>query len=685
MNGLTEGVLYTVRVIATNAEGDGPPSENAIGRPQPQSPRLVSAVVNGQTLTLRYNRQLDTNSVPVKSAFVVVVGIALRTVNSVSISGTEVTLTPAEPVTSVHSVWASYVVPTDASASFLRDADGNHVLSLGASDITTVTNETDPALLQPLTAQFSNVPSSHDGEDSFTFNIVFSESAWIGQGLGRDNLLQVTGGTVTAAHWLDRRTERWEVIVRPDTRGDIVVVLPGQKSCSDTGAPCAAGDRVLSSGKTVTIPGPTSQQQAVNNPATGEPGINGTARVGETLTANTTGISDADGLANTTFVYQWLADDTEIGGATGSTYTVTDGDGGKAIKVRVSFTDDAGNTGSVTSAATTAVTLPALRLQAAAVDGATLTLTYNEDLDGGVTLPTSAFTVTVASNTRSVSGVSVDGRVVTLTLASAVESGEAVTVSYAKPDGPGFIRDTLGHVAGSFSGETATNNTSDSTASSEGEARKPGAPRNLEVTTGNSGELAVSWDAPSNDGGSEITGYKLQWKESSDSWNTEGDVSETQVTGTAHSITGLTDGTEYDVQVRAVNSAGEGEASSEATTTPVNPTPLTAVFLNTPESHDGQTVFIFELRFSETPKPGFSHQTLQDHAFTVIGGTMIKARRLEPPGNVRWEMHIRPDSNADMTVTLPASSSCDDEGAICTEDGRRLSSRLEVTVAGPGG
>ena len=35
VNGLTEGVLYTVRVIATNAVGDGPPSEDAIGRPQP--------------------------------------------------------------------------------------------------------------------------------------------------------------------------------------------------------------------------------------------------------------------------------------------------------------------------------------------------------------------------------------------------------------------------------------------------------------------------------------------------------------------------------------------------------------------------------------------------------------------------------------------------------------------------
>ena len=52
---------------------------------------------------------------------------------------------------------------------------------------------------------------------------------------------------------------------------------------------------------------------------------------------------DADGLTNATFSYQWLADDAEIAGATGSTYTLADTDEGKAIKVQVSFTDDEGN------------------------------------------------------------------------------------------------------------------------------------------------------------------------------------------------------------------------------------------------------------------------------------------------------------------------------------------------------
>ena len=121
------------------------------------------------------------------------------------------------------------------------------------------------------------------------------------------------------------------------------------------GAPCAAEDRRLSNQPEATVPGPSSQQQAANSPATGGPGIDGSPRAGETLTATTSGIADEDGMTGAVFAYQWIrhdpatAADTDIEGATGSTYTVTSADEGKALKVRVTFTDDAGNEESVTS------------------------------------------------------------------------------------------------------------------------------------------------------------------------------------------------------------------------------------------------------------------------------------------------------------------------------------------------
>ena len=81
--------------------------------------------------------------------------------------------------------------------------------------------------------------------------------------------------------------------------------------------------------------------------------------MGQTLTADTTGIADADGLTNVSFSYQWIRSDgntdTDIAGETDSTYTLVSADVGKTIKVKVSFTDDANNAETLTSEATGAV------------------------------------------------------------------------------------------------------------------------------------------------------------------------------------------------------------------------------------------------------------------------------------------------------------------------------------------
>ena len=68
--------------------------------------------------------------------------------------------------------------------------------------------------------------------------------------------------------------------------------------------------------------------------------------VGETLYAEASQVTDPDGRpADADLTYQWVrsdgVDDTEIPGATGQSYTLTADDGGRDIKVRVSYTDDA--------------------------------------------------------------------------------------------------------------------------------------------------------------------------------------------------------------------------------------------------------------------------------------------------------------------------------------------------------
>jgi uncharacterized protein (UPF0303 family) len=76
--------------------------------------------------------------------------------------------------------------------------------------------------------------------------------------------------------------------------------------------------------------------------------------VGATLNASNT-LADEDGLSGP-ISYQWYKDGMAIGGATSNTYSVGAGDVGGAISVQASYTDDLGNSESVFSGATAAVT-----------------------------------------------------------------------------------------------------------------------------------------------------------------------------------------------------------------------------------------------------------------------------------------------------------------------------------------
>ena len=112
------------------------------------------------------------------------------------------------------------------------------------------------------------------------------------------------------------------------------------------------GEETRTSAATATLAG------APNTAATGAPTITGTAQVGETLTAVTTGIMDANGLTSPTYTYQWIrVDGTEadIASANSSTYILVDADLGTTLKVRVTFADDLGHTETLTSAATATV------------------------------------------------------------------------------------------------------------------------------------------------------------------------------------------------------------------------------------------------------------------------------------------------------------------------------------------
>ena len=128
-----------------------------------------------------------------------------------------------------------------------------------------------------------------------------------------------------------------------------------------------------------------------NNDATGEPAITGTAQVGQELAADASPIMDTDGVPSS-LTYQWVrvdADGTsnpvDITDANAATYTLTDDDLGKTIKVKVSFTDELSGVEMFTSEAypssstvTGADTAPVIELSPSAAgegDAVTFTVT----------------------------------------------------------------------------------------------------------------------------------------------------------------------------------------------------------------------------------------------------------------------------------------------------------------------
>ena len=338
------------------------------------------------------------------------------------------------------------------------------------------------------------------------------------------------------------------------------------------------------------IPAP-SQNQAANSPATGGPGIIGSLLAGETLTATTENIEDEDGLTGAVFAYQWIRSDTDIEGEISSTYTMTDDDEGKAIQVRVTFSDDAGNEESLTSYA---------RLSAPPPPPA------QQDDDGpavAVSFGSAAYSVIEGSTVKVKVEVALD-----------VDPERTVTV-------PLTVTDQDGASPADYSGVPAS-------------------------VTFNSGEVLKTFTFSATRDDVDDDGESVK----------------------------LTFGTPLPARV----SAGTG---NESTVNIQSKTPLTASVESAPPSHNGSDEFRIRIDLSEEPKTGFSYTTMRDHAFTVTGGSVAGARRLDSPSNIGWEVVVEPDSNGDVSIVLPITTDCDAQGAICTGDGRPLSNRLEITVS----
>ena len=555
--------------------------------------------------------------------------------------------------------------------SFTDDAGNDEQLTSAATDTVDL----------PLTASVHNVPTYHNGQNWFTFELRFGEYPKLDLSYRsvRDHAFTVTGGSVTYVRRLEPGSNvRWEITVTPSISNTVYIALNATTDCSAQGAICTERGRKLFGRLQLAVAGPDSPPTGTpntppppNTPATGLPTITGAAQVGETLTAGATGIADGNGLSNAAFAYQWLADDAEINEATDSSYTFVAADAGKAIKVKVSFTDDAGNEEQLTSAATDAVAAAppppntpatgAPSITGVAQVGETLTADTTGVSDGDG-LDNATFAYQWLADDAEINGATAS----TYTLVAADE-GKTIKVKVSFTDDAGNDEQLTSAVTGAVAAAPPPPNT-------------PATGLPTITGTAQVGEtLSADTTGIADDDGLDNATFSYQWL-----------ADDAEINGATASTYTLADadaGKAIKVKVSFTDDAGNDEeltsAATGAVAAVVNP-PLTANAQNVPSSHDGSATFIFELRFSEELVSDFSYVTMRDHVLTVTGGSVTYVRRLGPPSNIGWEIHVTPDSDGSLIIVLPVTEDCDAQGAMCTEDGRMLSNSMELTVNGPG-
>ena len=113
--------------------------------------------------------------------------------------------------------------------------------------------------------------------------------------------------------------------------------------------------------------------------------------------------------------------------------------------------------------------------------------------------------------------------------------------------------------------------------------KKPGPPQNLEAKAGN-GYVDLDWEAPANDGGMPITGYKIYSDTSS---GTKSELTSLSTSTLSYQDTSVVNGVTYYYHVTAINIKGESDPSSEVYAMPDGTPPNVAI--TTPRNNSYHT------------------------------------------------------------------------------------------------
>ena len=222
----------------------------------------------------------------------------------------------------------------------------------------------------------------------------------------------------------------------------------------------------------------------------------------------------------------------------------------------------------------------------------------------------------------------------------------------------------------------------------------PGAPQSAEVEPRNE-ELRISWQAPADNGGANVTTYHVRWKMPDDAEHSSEALS---ADNTDYTIAGLQNGATYEVQIAAENAAGEGEAAAASgipRTVPGKPQAVTANASNTklsitaawepPASDGGSPVTTYRYRWAL--ESGVVWKSANDYAGDAAARAYTIQSREGLESGVEYQVQIAAVNAAGAGEWSDAASGTpwqfdldiDDSGAAEPRDGQYVANFLSNT------
>ena len=440
------------------------------------APTFMRAVLSsdGGTITLTYDEVLDNVNRPSTSNFAVTVAGQAAGLSSVSVSGRAVSVDLTSAVTAGQDVKVTYTDPSaNNDANAIQDPAGNDAANLTNQTVTnasTVPDERAPEFVSAVTSSdglkiiltFDEDLDSGNGPVAGNFGVTVqgerrgvSTVTVSGKTVELGLTSAIAGLKAVTVAYTDPTPDVNDTKAIQDLAGNdaasLSVPIVNESTVEDTTAPSFVRAVMSSDGGTITL----TYDEVLNDvrtPGTGDFTVTVDDALVDLSSVTVRGRTVVLGL------------DSAVTAGQNVTVTYTDpsaNNDGNAIQ------DPAGNDAAslVNQSVANASTVPDERAPkfvsaSTSIDGLTITLTFDEDLDSQNGPRTANFGLTVQGERRDISTVNVNGKTVQLGLGAAITTGQVITVAYTDPtagvDDANAIQDRSGNDAASLSG-TVTN------------------------------------------------------------------------------------------------------------------------------------------------------------------------------------------------------------------------------------